>query len=447
MTLHTCDQVFHGTIVHSTVNNPLNVLRNKVLGVNKEGQILFLEDASRLEHLKETFDFTSDGLVVLEQHQFLIPGFIDTHIHAPQYPYMGTGYDLPLMGWLEKYTFPYEAKYKDKKVAENFYRKVVNRTLDRGTTTASYFATIHYEATTVLADLVEELGQRAYIGKVCMDRNAPDFYVETTQQSLIDTERFIKYVQCKKNHLITPVITPRFAVSCSDKLMHKLGELASKYQLPIQSHLSENTNEISLVEELHPNCCHYTDVYKQHGLLTERSYMAHCCHIIPAEAIMLAECGSGVSHCPASNLNIRSGLADVKFLENNNIKLGLGTDVAGGHSCSMLDAIRCAVTVSNIISMNDKDYQAITHKEAFAMATLGGSRVLGLDTKVGNFEVGKEFDALLIDAAAEDSPFDCFDDDTDSMIQKFLYCGDDRNIRKVYVSGRLVAGKDTKHQH
>lgn len=445
MAATTCSflsHIFQGTILHSTDDNPMMILRNKVLGISSDGQIVFLEDSSELERLKKTHDFSSERLIVLEDRQFIIPGFIDTHIHAPQYPYMGTGYDLPLMGWLEKYTFPYESKYKDTKFAEDVYRKVVKRTLDLGTTTASYFATIHYEATTVLADVVEEFGQRGYVGKVCMDRNSPDFYVEQTEQSVIDTERFIKYVQNKNNQLITPVITPRFVVSCSDELMHKLGDLARKYQLPVQSHLSENIGEISLVKDMHPDCLHYTDVYRKHGLLTERSYMAHCCHICPKEARMLHECHTGVAHCPTSNLNIRSGFTDVKFIQNNNVKLGLGTDVAGGHSCSMLDTIRGAINVSNLLSIHKHDYQAISHKEAFAMATLGGSKVLGLDKKVGNFEVGKEFDALLIDAASKDSPFDCFDEDLEDVVQKFFYCGDDRNIRKVYVKGKLVAGKD-----
>jgi guanine deaminase len=324
------------------------------------------------------------------------------------------------------------------------YRKVVTRTLKCGTTTASYFATIHYEACTVLSDLVEEFGQRAYIGKVCMDKNAPDFYIESTQTSLDDTERFIKYVIGKNSPLITPVVTPRFAISCTSDLMIGLGKLAKRYQLPIQSHMSENIEETKNVADMHPNCTHYADVYKEMGLLTDKAYMAHCCHVSPDEAKMLSEFRTGVSHCPTSNFNLRSGIADVKFLAENDIKIGLGTDVSGGHSPSMLNAIYSAITASNTIQITrGNGYRPITHKDAFYMATLGGSKVLGLDEKIGNFEVGKDFDALLIDPDAVDSPFDCFEnDDLEDVVQKFLYIGDDRNIKKVFVAGKLVSGTD-----
>ncbi|KAK3735827.1 hypothetical protein QZH41_019925, partial [Actinostola sp. cb2023] len=446
---NTVEHSFRGTIVHSTDENPLTVLHDKVIGINNEGIIVFLEDSSQLEHLQKTFDFTSDQMTVLREHQFLIPGFIDTHIHAPQYRYMGTGYDVPLMDWLEKYTFPCEAKFKDAEFAKMTYDKVVQRTLDHGTTTASYFATIHYEATTILADVIEVLGQRAYVGKVCMDRNAPDYYIENTQQSLQDTERFINYVQHKHNPLIKAVVTPRFVITCTDELLEKLAALSRKYQLPIQSHLSENIDEINHVLELYPDCEHYTGVYKQFGLLTDRSYMAHCCHVSIDEISMLSGHATGVSHCPSSNINLRSGFADVRLLENKNIKVGLGTDIGAGNSYSMLSVIQSAINVSNSIAIhnnaNNNEYNPITHKEAFYMATLGGSKVLGLDKKIGNFEVGKEFDVLLVDAAAHDSPFDCFDgDDMDDVIQKFLYCGDDRNIKKVFVAGKCVAGTDKK---
>lgn len=446
MAFEICDQVFQGTIVHSTFESPLNILYDKVIGVSKTGKIVFLDDSSGLELLKRSYNFSSDDITVLEKHQFLMPGFIDTHIHAPQYPYMGTGYDMPLLDWLKTYTFPYEARYKDKEFAEKVYRDVVARTLSHGTTTASYFATIHYDATTILADITEEMGQRAYIGKVCMDRNAPDYYIESTQQSLIETEKFIKYVRNKR--LVTPVITPRFVISCSNELMQKLGELSRTYMVPVQSHLSENKQEIRTVQEMYPDCAHYTDVYRKYGLLTDRSYMAHCCHVSSAEATMLAEYGTGVSHCPASNLNLRSGLADVKFLESQNVKVGLGTDVAGGHSYSMLNAIQSAITVSNVLAIKCDEYKPISHKEAFYLATLGGSKVLGLDKIVGNFEVGKEFDALVVDAASQQSSFDSYDgDNMEDVVQKFLYCGDDRNIQKVFVAGRMVAGKDKKNSN
>lgn len=224
--------------------------------------------------------------------------------------------------------------------------------------------------------------------------------------------------------------------------MKGLGELAQKYELPIQSHLSENIHEVEEVNALHPDLLHYTDVYREMGLLTEKTYMAHCCHVSPDEAKMLAECKSGIAHCPMSNFNIKSGVADVKFLTDHGLDVGLGTDVSGGHSPSMLSAIHMAIIASNTIQFTrGEEYKPISHKEAFYMATLGGSKVLGLDKVIGNFEVGKQFDALLIGTDVKESPFDVFEDDTlEDVVQKFLYMGDDRNIKKVFVNGKLISG-------
>lgn len=177
-----CNKVFCGTFVHSSDEDLMHVLVNKAIGVDSSGKILFFDDMSRIADFQEKFLFTKDQVTSLSGREFMVPGFVDTHIHAPQYIYTGTGYDLPLLDWLEKYTFPSESKFEDVDFAKVAYRKVVERTLKNGTTTASYFATIHYDACTILCDLVEELGQRAHIGKVCMDRNAPEFYVESTRR-------------------------------------------------------------------------------------------------------------------------------------------------------------------------------------------------------------------------------------------------------------------------
>lgn len=225
--------------------------------------------------------------------------------------------------------------------------------------------------------------------------------------------------------------------------MKKLGNLAKEYDLPIQSHLNENKEEISMVKDEFPNES-YTAVYDKHNLLNGKTYMAHCCYSTEEELNLMLERNSAIAHCPTSNFNIRSGVADIKHCLNKKIKVGLGTDVSGGESPSMLVAIRDCVKASNVISFGkSKGFTALTYEEAFFLATLGGSQVLGLDNKTGNFEVGKDFDALFIDVEVPDSPFDCFNsDDTKDVVQKFLYLGDDRNIRKVYVAGKLVAGRD-----
>ncbi|KAJ7393716.1 hypothetical protein OS493_003375 [Desmophyllum pertusum] len=354
----------------------MDICKKRIIGVDDDGKIVFIDNASRVGDLAKKYGFKKNDVITLQHgSQFLMPGLVDTHVHAPQYVFTGTGYDLPLLQWLEKYTFPSESRFRNKEFAQDAYRKVVERLLKNGTTTASYFATIHYEATEILCDIIAELGQRAYVGKVCMDKNSPRYYVEKTEQSIEDAERLINHILELKNPLITPVVTPRFAVSCTSDLMKNLGHLAKKYDLPIQSHLNETKNEISTVRKDFPDHS-YTTVYDKHDLLNSKTYMAHCCHSTEEELDLMLERSAAVAHCPSSNFNIRSGVLDVRHMLNKKMKVGLGTDVSGGESPSMLVAI------------------------PFFLATLGGSQVLGLDDKIGNFEVGKYFDALVIDADA-----------------------------------------------
>ncbi|KAM9508878.1 guanine deaminase isoform 4-T4 [Guaruba guarouba] len=300
--------------------------------------------------------------------EFFMPGMVDTHIHAPQYSFAGTRVDLPLLQWLTTYTFPTEAKYKDSDFAEEVYTRVVRRTLKNGTTTACYFATIHTDTSLLLAEIIDKFGQRAFVGKVCMDMNdSVPQYKETTEDSVQETERFVQ------------------------------------------------------------------------ELLEKKTVMAHACYLSEEELKLFSLRGAAISHCPNSNFSLRSGVLNVQKVLKNNVKLGLGTDIAGGYSASMLDAIRKAMMASNGLQVNKVNETGLTLEEAFQLATLGGSQALGLDDVIGNFEVGKEFDALLINTKASDSPFDLFSaDNFEDTLQKFLYLGDDRNISEVYVAGKQV---------
>uniref|UniRef100_A0A8D2G332 Guanine deaminase n=1 Tax=Theropithecus gelada TaxID=9565 RepID=A0A8D2G332_THEGE len=209
------------------------------------------------------------------------------------------------------------------------------------------------------------------------------------------------------------------------------------------SHISETRDEVEAVKNLHPNYKNYTDVYDKNNLLTTKTVMAHGCYLSAEELNVFHERGASIAHCPNSNLSLSSGFLNVLEVLKHEVKIGLGTDVAGGYSYSMLDAIRRAVMVSNILLINKVNEKSLTLKEVFRLATLGGSQALGLDGEIGNFEVGKEFDALLINPKASDSPIDLFYGDffgdiSEAVIQKFLYLGDDRNIEEVYVGGKQV---------
>ncbi|XP_025060242.1 guanine deaminase isoform X3 [Alligator sinensis] len=369
-----------------------------------------------------------------------MPGLVDAHIHAPQYSFTGTRVDLPLLEWLKTYTFPTEAKFKDNDYAEEVYTRVVRRTLKNGTTTACYFGTIHTDASLLLAEIVDKFGQRAYVGKVCMDiNNAVPEYKETTDDSVKDTERFVKELLEKKYPRVHPIVTPRFGPSCTEELLCSLGNLAEAHDIYVQSHISETEGEMKLVEEMFPTYKNYTDLYDKNKLLTSKTVMAHGCYLSEEELDIFNLRGASIAHCPNSNFLLCSGNLNVQKVLKHKVKLGLGTDVAGGYSASMLDAIRKTMIMSNGLKINKINEEGLTIKEVFRLATLGGSQALGLDNIIGNFEVGKEFDALLVNSKASDSPFDLFAADTfEDSFQKFLYLGDDRNISEVYVAGKQV---------
>ncbi|GMF23549.1 unnamed protein product [Phytophthora fragariaefolia] len=444
---------YKANVVHSVALGQLQVLQPGLVGVDDRGTIVFVLNLSKSE-ASATATPHFDEIVDLGD-QLLLPGFVDGHAHAPQYSFIGVGMHLPLLKWLETYTFPYESKFEDTDYARAVYEKAVRRHLNNGTTTCSYFSTVHLDACKVLTDILEHVGQRGYVGKVNMDRNASSGLQEDTQASIDDTRAFVQYVQNKMNNLLTPVITPRFVPSCTSKLMHALAEISREHtpKLPVQSHLGENRDEISWVKSLHPESKTYTGVYDDHGLLHERSYMAHCIWCSKDERQLLLQKQTAVIHCPNSNFSLSSGVLNVRRLLQEGVKVGLGTDVSGGYSPSMLDAIRQAVIASKLVSIGngssgdeERDEpleDSLSYAEAFHLATVGSAEALGLGDTVGNFMVGKDFDALVIDPYAPNSPIDEAHDPVEAAdvlhtFQKFLFLGDDRNIVSIFVAGRQV---------
>jgi len=368
-----------------------------------------------------------------------MPGLVDTHIHASQYPNAGLGLNLPLLEWLQTYTFPLEASFQDTAFARSCYKKVVERTLNAGTTTASYFATIHRQSTEILGEIVEQYGQRGLIGKVCMDCFSPDYYCETTEESLASTEEFIVNMLKKKSTRVQPIITPRFALTCSEALMKGLGKLAKKYNVHIQTHLCESVPEIARALELFPKCQTYTEIYEETDILSDKTIMAHCVHMEKEEIKLLAMTSTGVAHCPTSNICLLSGMCSVRRLLEGGVKVGLGTDCSGGYSPSILESMRHAILNSKFMAMQDPTYAPLSYMDVIYLATLGGAQALSMDKEIGNFQVGKYFDALHIDLASTGSPIHQFPDETlNQMIEKFVMLGDDRNICQVFVEGRKV---------
>ncbi|CAA20441.1 guanine deaminase Gud1 [Schizosaccharomyces pombe] len=447
---HTCD-VFVGKLIHTPSLGELEIT-DATVGVYN-GKIVFLEKSmtpKTLEEAKSHHLLKEATIHKLKPLQFMFPGLIDTHIHAPQYPNSGIGIDVPLLQWLEKYTFPLESSLADLEEARQVYKRVVERTLSNGTTFASYFSTLHTPTSALLAEICYSYGQRAYIGKCNMNNLSPDHYCEKSAESSLEaTRQLISYMSIldPKREMVTPIITPRFAPSCTEDLLSGCGELAEKHNLPIQTHISENTSEIELVKELFPERKSYADVYDYYKLLTPQTILAHAIHLEDEEIELLTKRSSGISHCPTSNSILASGLANVRKLLDSGINVGLGTDVSGGYAPSILIALRHAAMTSRSLSYVLGDPKVMLDlSELLYLATQGGAEVVSRGDQVGSFAVGKYWDALIVDLSAEThSCVDIFERDTwPVMLSKWVFTSDDRNLAQVWVNGRLVSGFEMK---
>lgn len=584
-------------------------------------------------------------LTRLPPGSFLCPGFIDTHTHACQVPNIGLGQQYELLDWLQHVTFPRERRFEDSRYARKTYESVVQRLIDSGTTTACYYATLHLEASKILAEICNERGQRAFVGKCQMDRNSPIDYIEkNASQSIEDTKEFVRFTRSLRpygqppdvsspsmspadlhstspemdasiarlsatmdelmsptgskppsetggspssakvtpafkplsstprssvpvvrqsssssirsaresgtstpsrqrerelnNALVQPILTPRFAISCTDAMLTGISALLSRDPtLRVQTHLSENEGEITFTKQLFPFAKNYTSVYDHYSLLGPRTILAHAVHLDADELAIIKKRRCGVSHCPTSNLNLRSGASRVGEMLNMGIKVGLGTDVSGGFGLGMLSAIREASVVAKVLAFQraqaeskaKEEHDALTatapptseeaaqqaqkplagaaavdgrypgppvagqyqprkpHSIAtsnlnktevsqsvqdpassltskatvdftkgplsiatlFYLATLGGAEVCAMSSRIGSLEVGKEFDALLVQTTSHWGPAGytgnpgCFveeDDTLPDVFEKWMFTGDDRNIGTVFVRGRVVGG-------
>jgi len=422
-------KAYRGHVVYTASPKEFTVIEN--------GYILVENDIVKAVS-KDLPEGIREDEVIDHGDRLIVPGFVDLHFHAPQYPNIGLGLDKELLPWLEDYTFPTEAKFSDVEFADRVYRMVTNELLKQGTTRVVLFATIHLESTKRLARILDESGIGAYVGKVNMDRNSSDNLIETTEDSLAATESFIKSFDDVSDR-VKPIITPRFVPSCTAELMQGLGELAKTYGVPIQSHISENLGEVDWVAQLHPEFKDYASVYDNFGLLTDNTVMAHCVHNTDDEIKLMAKKGTYSAHCPNANYNLSSGIMPVRKFMNAGVNVGLGSDVGAGHKVSISQVMSQAVQGSKMVwQMCDKELKPLTTSEAFYLGTKGGGSYFG---QVGSFEPGYKFDALVIDDSGLQIELER---SIEERIQRFIYCGDDRNIINRYVDGREIEVPNTK---
>ena len=426
------------------------------------GEILhFLADPAKVP-LEESYEYFQDGLLVIKdglveqvgdaetllatlsplltkgtevihyEDGLIMPGFIDTHVHYPQTE-MIASYGEQLLEWLENYTFPAERQFCDEAHGRNVAEFFLSQLLEAGTTTALVFGTVHKESVDAFFTVAQQKKLRMICGKVLMDQNCPDYLSDTAETGYADSKALIEKWHNKDR--LQYAITPRFAPTCSTEQLNKAGQLLGEYPgVYLQTHLSENKDEIAWVKELFPDSSGYLDVYDQSKLLGRRSVFAHGVHLHDQECQRLGETKSAIAFCPSSNLFLGSGLFNLKQAQKYDVNVGFGTDIGAGTTFSMLSTINEGYKTQQLRADKLSPFQS------FYLATLGGATALDLEGTIGNFTKGAEADFIVLDYHA-----------TPLMDRRMKHCqnlteklfilsmlGDERHVKATHIMGELV---------
>ena len=364
----------------------------------------------------------------------LIPGFIDCHVHYPQIEVIGA-YGKQLIDWLTKYTFVAEQKFDDDTYATEAARIFLRECLRAGTTTASVFCTVFANSVDAFFKESEKLNMRNIAGKVLMDQNAPKELTDTPQSGYDQTKKLIEHWHGRGRQLYS--ITPRFALTSSPEQMEMTGSVWQEHPgTYLQSHLSENVQEVEWVKRMYPERDNYVDVYAHYGQLGPRSIFGHGIHLTEYEFQVLHDTGSAIAHCPTSNLFLGSGLFDLNNAKKSErpLRVGLATDLGGGTNFSQLVTMNEAYKVAQMTGFS------LSAPQAFYLATLGAAHALYLDDKIGSIAVGKEADIVVLDLAA--TPVlehrMKYAKNIDEILFVLMTLGDDRTVRATYIGGERV---------
>jgi len=415
--------IFNSNILTSSREKKSLYLPNVALCFDETGKIIAINS---LELIIEQFPNTKIRDLT---DKIIIPGLIDLHTHLPQYENIGI-YKGELLDWLNELTFPTERKFEDNYYAEAQSSLFFTALAKAGTTTACVYSTVHYSATDIAFKEAQKSGLRILMGNTMMDMNAPEYLFLSAAENIKNGEKLAnKWHNCGK---LEYIVTPRFAGSCSPELLEKAGNFANSNYLYIQTHLSENRAELDFIHKLYPHTLDYFDVYEKYGLANERSIFAHSIYLNQREIDALKSRKCSIAHCPCSNRFLGSGIMPLKTYLDNDIKVGLGSDVSGGYSLSIINEMRESIENSKILEVfSEKKNNVINPELSFYLATLGGAVALGKDCEIGSLENGKQADFVIIDPQ-----FDIKNQESEYITSKLIYT--ETKILETWCTGAKV---------
>lgn len=414
--------LIHSDIVYSKDKDSLAV-RNDSYIAAENGRVVGIWPGIPEEYRNVPVTDFGDGV--------LIPAFSDLHVHAPQYLNRGLEMDLLLSDWLDRCTFPMEEKYADPEFAKLAYDAFVDDMIANGTMHACVYGTIHTEATSYLLERMEQKGIKGFVGKVNMDRSAPDALLEDPAASLRETEAFLEKYSSNKN--IRPILTPRFAPTCTPELIRGLGKLGRKYGAGMQTHLVESLWEAEQARILFPECSCDTEIYERAGLLDNGPVIGGH-FIFPSEEDIriLQKHDCYAAHCPDATISIIAGIMDAGALLDRGVRIGLGSDISAGHHIGVYTQAARAVQLSKLKQFYEPEgNRKITFPEAFWMATGQSSGLFG---GAGSFRPGTAFDAIVIDGLSDAARKLT----AEQVVERFCYIGTKENIRARYLNGEII---------
>ncbi len=409
----------------------MELFENHYLAVDTEGKIRYFginTESITDYNISELLDKTDC---------IIIPGLIDLHTHIPQYPAIGLGKGT-LLKWLDDYIYPLETKFNNPEYAFILSKLFFEECLKYGTTKVTAYSNSSFDGTDSAFQAAFDSGIRAFIGMSMMDTNVPELLLKSTKKNIDDSLKLAGKWHGAGGDKLKYILTPRYALICSMELMKKTGEVSRKDGFYIQTHLAENIDELKKVAGMFPQCNTYTDVYHQAGMLNERTLLAHCIYLSDYEIELIRSNNANVVHCPSSNRFLKSGIFPFMNISEL-ISVGIGSDVAGGTSLSMLHELKEAVETSKTYQLiHNHHAEILSSGEALWTATKGNAEILGISDFTGDFKTGMDADFATVKLDRIDIEFGNLSIDT--ITPKLLYLLGNKYVDSTYIKGKLLFG-------